>query len=80
MQGGCEEIIDGITEPSMEHFVQMHDDVLRLRRLVDDLGALATPTLRSPDRTSPSNVATSRRSPPTEPMRSARSPTRTNSN
>jgi signal transduction histidine kinase len=41
LQGGCEEIIDGITEPSIEHFVQMHDDVLRLRRLVDDLGALA---------------------------------------
>ena len=41
LQGGCEEIIDGVAEPTMEHFVQMHDDVLRLRRLVDDLGALA---------------------------------------
>ncbi len=41
LQGGCEEIIDGISEPTMEHFVQMHDDVLRLRRLVDDLGTLA---------------------------------------
>ncbi len=41
LQGGCEEIIDGITEPTIEHFVQMHDDVLRLRRLVDDLGTLA---------------------------------------
>ncbi len=41
LQGGCEEIIDGITEPSIEHFVGMHDDVLRLRRLVDDLGTLA---------------------------------------
>jgi two-component system sensor histidine kinase BaeS len=41
LQGSCEEIIDGITEPSVEHFVQMHDDVLRLRRLVDDLGTLA---------------------------------------
>lgn len=41
LQGGCEEIIDGITEPSIEHFVQMHDDILRLRRLVDDLGTLA---------------------------------------
>ena len=41
LQGGCEEIIDGITEPTIAHFVQMHDDVLRLRRLVDDLGALA---------------------------------------
>lgn len=41
LQGGCEEIIDGITEPSLEHFVAMHDDVLRMRRLVDDLGTLA---------------------------------------
>ena len=41
LQGSCEEIIDGITEPAVEHFVQMHDDVLRLRRLVDDLGTLA---------------------------------------
>ena len=41
LQGGCEEIIDGITEPSLEHFVRMHDDVLRMRRLVDDLGTLA---------------------------------------
>ena len=41
LQGNCEEIIDGITEPTLERFVQMHDDVLRLRRLVDDLGSLA---------------------------------------
>lgn len=41
LQGSCEEIIDGIAEPSMERFVQMHDDVMRLRRLVDDLGTLA---------------------------------------
>jgi two-component system sensor histidine kinase BaeS len=41
LQGGCEEVIDGITEPSLDHFVRMHDDVLRLRRVVDDLGALA---------------------------------------
>lgn len=41
LQGGCEEIIDGIREPSMERIAQMHDDVLRLRRVVDDLGALA---------------------------------------
>ena len=41
LQGGCEEIIDGITQPTVEHFVQMHDDVLRLRRLVDDLGTLS---------------------------------------
>ena len=41
LQGNYEEIIDGITEPTLERFVQMHDDVLRLRRLVDDLGTLA---------------------------------------
>lgn len=41
LQGNCEEIIDGIIEPTLERFVQMHDDVLRLRRLVDDLGTLA---------------------------------------
>ena len=41
LQGDCEEIIDGIGEPTLERFVQMHDDVLRLRRLVDDLGELA---------------------------------------
>lgn len=41
LQGNCEEIIDGITEPTLDRFVQIHDDVLRLRRLVDDLGTLA---------------------------------------
>lgn len=41
LQGTCEEVIDGIAPPDLERFVQLHDDVLRLRRLVDDLGALA---------------------------------------
>lgn len=41
LQGSCEEIIDGIAEPSLERFVQLHDDVLRLRHVVDDLGVLA---------------------------------------
>ena len=41
LQGNCEEIIDGITEPTLDRFVQIHDDVLRLRRLVDDLDTLA---------------------------------------
>lgn len=41
LQGSCEEVIDGIAEPTLPRFVQMHDDVLRLRRLVDDLGVLA---------------------------------------
>ena len=41
LQGNCEEIIDGIAEPTLERFVHMHDDLLRLRRLVDDLNTLA---------------------------------------
>ena len=41
LQGSCESVLDGLAAPSMEHFVHMHDDVLRLKRLVDDLGALA---------------------------------------
>ncbi len=41
LQGYCEEVIDGITGTRLDRSVQMHDDVLRLRRLVDDLGALA---------------------------------------
>lgn len=41
LQGSCEEVIDGIAPPDLERFVQLHDDVLRLRRLVDDLGTLA---------------------------------------
>lgn len=41
LQGSCEEVIDGIAPPDLGRFVQLHDDVLRLRRLVDDLGTLA---------------------------------------
>ncbi len=41
LQGSCEEIIDGIAAPTLERFVEMHDDILRLRRLVDDLNTLA---------------------------------------
>jgi len=41
LQGNCEEIIDGIAEPTLERFVHMHDDLLRLGRLVDDLNTLA---------------------------------------
>ena len=41
LQGNCEEIIDGISPPEIERFVQMHDDIVRLTRLVDDLGMLA---------------------------------------
>ena len=41
LRGSCEEVIDGIAAPSIERFTQMHDDVLRLSRLVDDLSSLA---------------------------------------
>lgn len=41
LRAGCEEIIDGIAEPTLERFVEMHDDLLRLGRLVDDLNTLA---------------------------------------
>lgn len=41
LQGSCEEVIDGMAEPSIDRFVQLHDDVLRLGVLVDDLNALA---------------------------------------
>ena len=41
LQGNCEEIIDGLAPPTLERFVHMHDDVLRLGRLVDDLNTLA---------------------------------------
>ena len=41
LQGNCEEIIEGIAAPTLERFVQMHDDVLRLGRLVQDLNTLA---------------------------------------
>ena len=41
LQGSCEEVIDGIAAPDLDRFVQLHDDILRLRRLVDDLGTLA---------------------------------------
>lgn len=39
--GTCEELIDGIVEVNLERLVQMHDDLLRLGRLLDDLDLLA---------------------------------------
>ena len=41
LQGSCEELIDGISPPGMARFVELHDDILRMRRLVDDLATLA---------------------------------------
>ena len=42
LQGTCEEMIDGFAEPSPERLALMHDEVLRLSRLVDDLATLAS--------------------------------------
>ncbi len=50
LQGSCEEIIDGIAKPTLERFVHIHDDVLRLRRLVDDLNTLADADAAQADR------------------------------
>lgn len=50
LQGGCEEIIDGIAAPTIERFVEMHDDILRLRLLVDDLNTLADADAAAADR------------------------------
>ena len=41
LQGSCEELIDGDAQPDMARFVELHDDILRMRRLVDDLATLA---------------------------------------
>ncbi len=41
LQGGIEELIDGTAPPDLAHMVELHDDVLRLKRLVDDLSLLA---------------------------------------
>jgi two-component system, OmpR family, sensor histidine kinase BaeS len=41
LQAGHESLLDGIAEPSPEQLVSLHDEVLRLARMVDDLQALA---------------------------------------
>ncbi len=41
LQGNCEELIDGNAKPDLAKFVDLHDDILRMRRLVDDLATLA---------------------------------------
>ena len=41
LQGGCEELLDGITPPTLARLTELHDDILRMRRLVDDLATLA---------------------------------------
>jgi two-component system, OmpR family, sensor histidine kinase BaeS len=38
----CEEMVDGVAEPSIERLSSLHDEVLRLGTIVDDLEALAS--------------------------------------
>ncbi len=41
LQAGHESLIDGLAEPTPEQLVSLHDEVLRLIRMVDDLQTLA---------------------------------------
>lgn len=41
LQGGTEELLDGIADPSPGRLTSLHDETLRLGRLVDDLATLA---------------------------------------
>ncbi len=41
LRGQTEQLLDGITEPTEAHLVSLHDEVLRLGRLTDDLAALS---------------------------------------
>lgn len=41
LRGQTELLLDGIAEPTVERLVSLHDEVLRLARLTDDLAALS---------------------------------------
>ena len=41
LQGGTEELLDGIADPTPGKLTSLHDETLRLGRLVDDLATLA---------------------------------------
>jgi two-component system, OmpR family, sensor histidine kinase BaeS len=41
LQGGTEELLDGIASPTPARLTSLHDETLRLGRLVDDLATLA---------------------------------------
>lgn len=41
LQAECESLLDGITQPTPERMSSLHDEVLRLGRLVEDLEALS---------------------------------------
>jgi two-component system sensor histidine kinase BaeS len=41
LRGATEELLDGLAEPTISKLTSLHDEVLRLERLVEDLAALA---------------------------------------
>ncbi|TNC24139.1 HAMP domain-containing sensor histidine kinase [Amycolatopsis alkalitolerans] len=41
LRGQTEQLLDGIAEPTEQHLVSLHDEVLRLGRLTDDLATLS---------------------------------------
>jgi two-component system sensor histidine kinase BaeS len=41
LQASCEELVDGVSEPTPEKLASLHDEVLRLGRLVGDLETLS---------------------------------------
>lgn len=42
LRAACEEMVDGLASPTIERISSLHDEVLRLGRVVEDLGALAS--------------------------------------
>lgn len=42
LQASCEEMIDGLADPTPERLSSLHDEVLRLGRVIEDLEALAS--------------------------------------
>jgi two-component system sensor histidine kinase BaeS len=67
LQGGTEELLDGIADPTPARLTSLHDETLGLGRLVDDLATLAAAQAAAqPCTVSPRTRA---RSPPTRPQR-----------
>lgn len=42
LRAACEEIVDGLAEPTPERMASLHEEVLRLGRVIEDLEALAS--------------------------------------
>jgi two-component system sensor histidine kinase BaeS len=42
LAGHCEAMLDGVSEPSREHLASLHEEVLRLGRVIEDVEALAS--------------------------------------